>query len=80
MSKKESPLCKDETREIAIKKDIFEREIAICQSLCKENNGSCNWGKCKDCGVIFLLNKLYKGELIEEKEEVKQIKKKILKI
>jgi len=58
-----------------IKKEVFEREIAMCKKLSKENNGGCNWGKCKDCGVPLLLWKLYKGELIEDKDEIRKTKK-----
>ena len=62
----------------AIKKDVFEREIAMCQKLSKENKGKCNWGKCKDCGVLPLLRKLYQGELVEDKDEIRKMKKDIL--
>ena len=63
-----------------INKSVFDREIKFCQKLSKENNGKCNWGKCKDCGVLLLLQKLYKGELIENKDEIKKFKNDILKI
>ena len=74
------PSRKTEIKKRAIKKDIFEKEVAMCQKLSKENNGGCNWGKCKDCGVPLLLRKLYQGELIEDKDEIKKIKKDILGI
>lgn len=61
-------------------KDVFNKEIAMCKELCEKNEGHCNWGKCKDCGVIFLLHKLYKGKLIEDKNEIKKFREKILKI
>lgn len=63
-----------------IKKSVFDREIEMCKKLSKENKGKCEWGKCKDCGVLFLLHKLYKGELIEDKTEIKKIRKNILGI
>ncbi|MGB2762107.1 MAG: hypothetical protein WBC21_01035 [Minisyncoccales bacterium] len=58
----------------------FKKEITMCQELCRKNNGKCNWGKCKDCGVIFLLYKLHKGKLIEDKNQIEKLRKKILKI
>lgn len=61
-----------------IDKETFDREIALCQKLTKENNSKCGWGKCVDCGVIPLLYKLHKGELLED-NEAKKIKEKILK-
>lgn len=61
-----------------INKEIFDKEIAICQEMYKNQKG-CNWGKCEDCGILLLLHKLYKGELIENKEEVKKFKEEILK-
>jgi len=63
---------------IMIKK-IFEQELAQCKKLHKENNGQCNWGKCDTCGVIPFLYKLYKGQLIEDENEIKKIKNKLFK-
>jgi hypothetical protein len=55
-----------------ISKSVFEREIKLCQKLNKESKGKgCNWGRCKTCGVIPLLYKLYKGILVEDKKELK---------
>lgn len=54
--------------------EIFDHEIAICQQLAKKNNGECNWGKCKDCGVLPLLYKLHKGVLLEKPDEIKKLK------
>ena len=62
-----------------IKKEVFDREIAFCSKLSKENKGKCAWGKCKDCGVIPLLYKLYKGKLLEKPAELAKIRKKIFK-
>ena len=61
-----------------ISKKIFDQEIAMCKKLFKEKKG-CNWGKCKDCGVIPLLYKLQSGIIIENKKDVKKLKNKILK-
>ena len=67
-------------KKFAINKEVFEKEIELCQKLSKENKGKCNWGKCKDCGVLLLLRKLYKGKLVEDKNEIKKIKEDILGI
>lgn len=70
--------CKTGLKKCIIKKSIFDKEIALCQKLSKENKGKCGWGKCKDCGVLLLLQKLYKGELIENKDEIRKIKSDVL--
>jgi len=70
--------CKTGLKKNVISKNVFEREIKLCQQLNKESNGKgCGWGKCKSCGVIPLLIKLYKGVLIEDKKELKEVKKEI---
>ncbi|MEK9156324.1 MAG: hypothetical protein AAB360_03440 [Patescibacteria group bacterium] len=56
-------------------KEFFEQEVKICQEHLQ--NGGCNWGKCVDCGVIPLLFKIFKGKLIEDKDEIKRIKKEL---
>lgn len=70
--------CKTGLKKNVIKKSVFDREILLCKELSKKN-GKCGWGKCKDCGVIPLLYKLHKGEVIEDKEKVKKLKDEILK-
>ncbi len=50
----------------------------MCRELYKKQKG-CNWGECEKCGVILLLNKLYNGEVIEDKEKVEEFKNNILK-
>lgn len=72
--------CKTGLKKCIIKKDVFEREVALCRKLSRENKGKCGWGKCKDCGVIFLLYKLYKRKLIEDKNEIIKLRKNILNI
>jgi hypothetical protein len=67
-----------ELKKNVIKKKVFEREIALCRRLSKENRGKCGWGKCQDCGVIPLLYKLYKGKLLEDPAEIKKLKRKFL--
>lgn len=62
-----------------IKKEVFDREISICQTLSKEKKGKCVWGICKDCGVIPFLYKLHKGELLEDPIKIAETKNKILK-
>lgn len=59
-------------------KKVFEKEIKLCNKLSKKNKGKCAWGKCKDCGVIPLLYKLYKGKLLEKPGEIKKVKAKII--
>jgi len=55
-----------------INKEVFDKEIAICKKLSRE--GDCAWGKCESCGVIPLLYKLHKGELLEDPVKIKEIK------
>ncbi|MFH1706202.1 MAG: hypothetical protein ABH867_04840 [Patescibacteria group bacterium] len=62
-----------------IDKEAFERELALCHNLSQENGGKCGWGICKDCGVIPLLYKLYKGVLLEDPAEIKKAKNKVVK-
>lgn len=59
----------------AIEKEIFEKEIAMCRKLSKENGGKCNWGECEKCGAIPLLYKLGRGKLYENKDTIDRIKK-----
>ena len=59
-------------------KEIFEKEIAMCQKLSKKNGGRCSWGECEKCGVVPLLYKLGEGKLYEEKGEIEKIKKAVL--
>lgn len=61
-----------------VNKETFDKEIGMCQELFKKQKG-CNWGKCENCAVIPLLYKLHKGEVIENMEDVKKLKDKILK-
>lgn len=61
-----------------ISQEVFDREISLCRKLSKEKDGGCGWGKCADCGVIPLLIKLHKGELLED-NEAKKVKEEILK-
>ncbi len=61
-----------------IKKEIFDREIAMCRKLYKKSKG-CKWGKCADCGVVPFLYKIYKEELVEDKKDVKTLKDKVLR-
>ncbi len=62
-----------------IKKEVFDREIALCKMLFRENKGKCGWGKCPNCGVIPLLWKLHKGQLLDTPAKVVKIKKEIFK-
>jgi len=69
--------CKTNLREGIISQEVFNRELALCAKLNKEKNGKCGWGKCQDCGVIPLLYKLRKSELLENPAEIKKLKDKI---
>jgi len=40
--------CKTGLKKNVIKKEVFDREIALCGQLAKEKGGKCGWGKCKD--------------------------------
>jgi hypothetical protein len=42
----------------------------------KEKSG-CAWGKCDSCGVVPLLHKLYKGELLEREAEIEVAKNRV---
>lgn len=75
---KKSKLIKPTFKKNIVSKNIFEREIKLCRELNKESaKKGCNWGKCATCGVIPLLIKLHKGILIEDKKELKEIRKEI---
>lgn len=80
MPKKNKLSCKTGLKKNIIKKDVFDREIKLCQMLSKEHGGKCGWGKCKDCGVVPLLVKLHKGKLLEKPFEIKKAKSRISKI
>lgn len=69
--------CKTGLKKNIVKKDVFDREIAMCKKLAKENKGKCNWGICKNCGVVPFLHKLHKGQLLENPIEIDKIKNKI---
>ncbi len=63
----------------AIEKEIFDKEIAMCKRLFKKKGGKCAWGKCNNCGVIPLLYKLYKGQLLEDSVQIAEVKRKLFK-
>ncbi len=75
---KNNPNCTMGLEKNIIPEKVFNREIALCRKLSKEKNGKCGWGKCVDCGVVPLLYKLHKGQLLEN-EEADKIKEEILK-
>ena len=62
-----------------ISKEVFEKEIELCKRLSKENGGKCCWGSCDNCGVILCLYKLYKGEVVDEADKIKELKDSILR-
>ncbi|NTU67018.1 MAG: hypothetical protein HGB08_03800 [Candidatus Moranbacteria bacterium] len=61
-----------------IEKETFEKETGMCRELSRKKGGRCNWGECSKCGVIPLLHKLYKSEVVESEEEIKNLKDEIL--
>ena len=62
-----------------MEKEVFDREIAMCRDLFKNNGGKCNWGECDKCGAIPLLSKLFQGKIYEDKEEIKELKRAALR-
>lgn len=58
-------------------KETFEKEIAMCRQLSRQNGGKCNWGECARCGAVPLLYKLGKGEFYEKEAEVLELKRKV---
>lgn len=72
------PNCKTGLKKDIINKEVFDREIALCGELSKENGGKCGWGECMKCGVVPLLYKLHKGELLED-EKAEKTKEEIFK-
>jgi hypothetical protein len=75
MKSKEQCCCHTELKPNVIEKQTFDNERAICKQLYHEKNGSCCWGECDKCGVIPLLYKLHKGILLEDRQEIQEIKK-----
>ena len=78
--KKKKLACMTGLKKNILKKEVFDREVALCKMLSMENKGKCGWGKCEDCGVIPLLYKLHKGKLLEKPNEIIKAKKNFLKI
>ena len=72
--------CKTGLKKNFIKKEVFDREINLCRMLSKNNKGKCGWGRCKNCGVIPLLYKLHKGQLLEDPQKIAKAKGRITKI
>lgn len=70
--------CKTGLKKNIISKAVYDQEIFLCKKLNRESKGKgCGWGKCKDCGVVPLLYKLHKEILIEDKQKLADIKKKL---
>lgn len=67
--------CKTGLEAGIISEEVFKKELGICEQLSQGEKESCCWGKCEDCGVVPLLYKLHKGELLEGKEEILTAKK-----
>lgn len=76
---KEQLNCKTGITQNIISKEIFEKETELCKKLSKENGEKCCWGNCDNCGVIPCLYKLYKGEVIDQADKIKELKDKFIK-
>jgi hypothetical protein len=62
---------------MSISRETFKKEIKMCQELAHKNGGKCQWGECDKCGVIPLLYKLSEGKFLEDKKEIKDLKKEL---
>ncbi len=69
--------CRTGLKKKLINKEVFEREIALCQEMSVKDGGCC-WGKCEQCGVVPLLVKLYEGKLVDDEKGLKKLKKKLV--
>ncbi len=70
--------CRTGLKKKLISKEVFEKEIALCKEMSAKDGGCC-WGRCEQCGVVPLLVKLYKGKLVDNNEELKMLKKDMLR-
>ena len=57
---------------------VYRKENKTCAKLFKEKGG-CKWGKCAECGVIPLLHKFETGIKLEDEQDIKELKDRILK-
>lgn len=64
----------------SLSEEVFLRETAMCRKLHGENGGRCHWGECSSCGVIPLLHKLCRKELLEDKQEVAEAKRQVFEV
>ena len=71
--------CKTGLMPNVISEEVFSRELLLCGKLFRKNGGKCGWGICKDCGVIPFLYKLYKGQLLEDPQDILNAKNAVLK-
>jgi len=60
-----------------MEKEIFEKEINICREHYNKKK-SCAWGECEKCGAIPLLHKLFKEEVVDNKDDVEELKREYL--
>lgn len=79
MKNKNKLTCNTGLRRNVISREVFERETALCQKLNQENKGKCGWGKCDQCGVIPLLIKLHKGQLLEDPAQIRRAREGVFK-
>jgi hypothetical protein len=69
--------CQTGLKPNIVDEETFDREMALCKKLSGKHDGKCGWGVCKDCGVVPLLIKLHKGQLLEDDNEIKLAKENI---
>ncbi len=69
--------CRTGLKKKIISKEVFEREIALCKEMSAKDGGCC-WGRCDQCGVVPLLVKLYEGELVDDKDDLKKLRKRLI--
>ncbi len=72
------PTCRTGLKKKILSKEVFDREIAICSDDMHAKKGGCCWGRCDQCGVVPLLVKLYEGELVDDKDGLKKLKKRLI--
>ncbi|MDD2909842.1 MAG: hypothetical protein PHU74_02875 [Candidatus Pacebacteria bacterium] len=70
--------CKTGLCPNVINEEVFKKEIELCKKLNKKNGGKCCWGTCDNCGVIPCLYKLYKGEVVDDENDIKELKKNLM--
>jgi|GEM_PF-419161 len=66
--------CNNDVDLGAVSREVFNKENNLCKKYFI-SKGHCCWGVCEKCGVPLLLHKLHKGEVVDKKDEVEDLKK-----